>query len=218
VIHAERLRTVPLFEGLDPEGLARLSAACRLRDMRAGQTLFFEGDEGTSLCIILSGKVSVQVNSSSGAVIHIADRGPGEHVGEMSLLDGETRSADVVATEPCRVLVLGRREFERALADYPKLSLNILQTLSRRLRQQAAYTAKTSSLDALGKVCLFLAEEQADGKVTMSQTAIAGRLGLSRETVNRALTQLVRLRAIILENRAIRVLDQAFLERRSEQI
>lgn len=212
------LSKVPLFQGMSTATLERIVAVCRRREVPPGQNVMFEGDEGGALFILLAGKVAVQKTTNTGRILHLADRGVGDHFGEMSLLDGAPRSADVVAVEKCRMLVLNRADFERVIRAEPNMALNMLKTLAQRLREQSDRVSRSQNLDALGRLCILLLDEGVEKPIKMTQTAIADRIGVSRETVNRNLIQLADLGVIAMEGRSVRVLDVDFLQRRSEPI
>ena len=109
------LRKVPLFSGLDEASLLTLAQHSRRRRFPAGETLFHEGDPGFTLYVIISGRVKVKTVGSAGEIIQIAQRGVGEHFGELSLFDGKPRMADVVTIEPCDLLMLDHSDFVRCV-------------------------------------------------------------------------------------------------------
>jgi CRP-like cAMP-binding protein len=96
----------------------------------AGQVLARAGEPGDRFFLIVDGAVRIEVSPDTH---HRA--GPGEFFGEMSLLDGEPRSATVVAETPIRLLVIHRRDFWNVLKEAPTLTHRILVTLSQRVRQ-----------------------------------------------------------------------------------
>jgi CRP-like cAMP-binding protein len=182
------------------------------------QTVIYEGDDVGALMVILSGRVSIQRTSLSGRTIHMADRLPFEHIGELSLIDGQPRSADAVAIEPCRLLVLSREDFAHVLETDPGLAMNLLASLAKRLREQADRAGRTQDLDALGRLCLELLELADRGVVRRSQQSLADRIGTTRETVNRGLTQLASLGAVEVTGRQILICDESYLRSRSAPI
>ena len=216
---SDYLAKLPLFQSVPLRVLQNLAGACRPRRVEAGQTLFYRGDAGSTLCIVVKGRLTIQTTNAEGAIQHIADRGPGEHVGELSLLDGGTRSADVVATETTDLLILNHADFRQALRDSPDLAWHVTTSLAKRLREQSERLAKLSEQDALGKLCVVLLElSKSDPVIRATQSEIAARLGVTRETVNRSLGQLTGVGAVAREGRSIRVLDKEFLVRRSDYL
>src|SRR5262245_42248277 len=99
VSNVKLLQQVPLFGGLDSESLEKLAQRSRRRRFQAHQTLFHEGDPGYTLYVIISGRVNIQTLTSSGETVYLAQRGPGESVGEMAVIDGQPRMADAVTAE-----------------------------------------------------------------------------------------------------------------------
>lgn len=201
------LRKVPIFTGLSDELLGQLARTCRRRSFREDQTLFFEGDPGHSLYLIVNGRVRIQRIDQHGKVLIVAHRGPGEHVGEMSILDGEPRSADAVTTERTDLLMLDRDAFIRCLEGSPRIALNVMASLSRRLREAMRELQKERELDALGKVSEALLElchmhgvDHPQGRrigIRITQSELAEQVGLTRVSVNKMLGQLRQVRAIL---------------------
>ncbi|MGC8666930.1 MAG: Crp/Fnr family transcriptional regulator [Chthonomonadales bacterium] len=217
------LKQVPIFSALDEDALAVLSTHCRRRSFPAGEAIFHEGDPGHTLYVIVRGRVSIQTITASGEVVHIAERGPGEPFGELSLIDGKPRMADAVTSEACDVLVLDREGFLLAIEESPRIALSIMATLADRLRQAADHQESFRELNVTGRLSEFLlgllqthGSPTASGQridVRFSQQEIAERIGATRETVNRALANLRRVGAIRMEGRAIVVVNPAKLRR-----
>ena len=135
----EHLRRVPLFADCTDEELARIAAITRTLETPAGTVLTKMGGAGDSFFFIIDGQVSVQTAAGGGDPLR-----PGDFFGEMSLLDGEPRSATVSATTDLRLLVIDGTNFWRLLNETPDLVRRILKVLShrvRRLEQAARATA-----------------------------------------------------------------------------
>jgi CRP-like cAMP-binding protein len=220
---AELLRRVPLFAGLDEDSLATLAARCRRRRFKGHATLFHEGDPGEVLYVLITGTVTVQRVTESGETIHLARRGPGEPVGELSLIDGKPRMADVVTAEPCELLMLERADLIRALERSPQIALRIMACLSDRLREAADQLARVQSTKVIGRVAaelvrllgLYGEPEPAGGRrirVRMTQRELAEEIGVSRESVNRSFRRLERQKVLRLEDGHVVVLDARKLE------
>lgn len=215
------LKRVSLFREISEASLERLAPHCRVRRYREGEYLFHEGEDGYTLYLLLSGQVSVQRTNEDGETIFIAQRGPGEHFGEMSLLDGEPRSADVVTIDCCEAMLLRREPFLEWVTAEPSVALNLLASLTRRLRQATDSLDEQKSLNAMGRLCARLLElmethgQAAAGGVRitlkLTQEQLAERVGVDRATVNRQLSALREMKAIRNEGRSIIVLDKARL-------
>ncbi|MFL5778990.1 MAG: Crp/Fnr family transcriptional regulator [Chloroflexota bacterium] len=126
---SELLAGVRLFEGIDEAELERIAERTVEIDLPAGRVIAREGDVGTGFFIVVSGGVDV-VRSGR----HLAHLGPGEFFGELSVLDGGPRIAQVVATEPTICLGLASWDLEAVLLEEPRLALSILRGLAARLR------------------------------------------------------------------------------------
>ena len=128
----ERLRSVPIFAELDDEGLASILACATEFDAPAGQVLAEAGMAGSGLFVIEEGTVVVEVPD------HPRELGPGDFVGELSLLVPDTpRAARVRTKSGARCLALSRHDFERLLEDQPKMALAMLRVLARRILDPA---------------------------------------------------------------------------------
>jgi len=123
------LAEVPLFEGLSKRHLRRIAKLAHLRRVAAGSTLVRAGDSGTSFYILLDG--SARVVPGGGRSRRL---GAGDYFGEMALLDGAPRSADVVADGEVLALTIDRAGFTKLLRAEPALAQALLRTLAARLR------------------------------------------------------------------------------------
>jgi CRP/FNR family transcriptional regulator, cyclic AMP receptor protein len=118
-----------LFTGLEPEQLDAVAGRATEVDVPAGRVIARQGEVGTGFFIVADGRVQVIRDGET-----IATLGPGEFFGELSVLDGQPRVAQVVAVEPTRCLALPSWDFERVLLDEPRVALGILRGLAKRLR------------------------------------------------------------------------------------
>lgn len=221
------LKEVPLFVGLEDDLLLTLVKHGRRRRFPPGKPLFYEDGFGDALYIILSGDVSIQKPMPSGEVLHLAMRKQGEHFGEMALFGGRRRMADAVTATDCDLLVLDRDAFLRSIAECPQIALNIIVSLSDRLDQAAAHLQNHQELDVMGRVCAVLLElldahgipDLKGGRrigVKWTQQQLAERISARRESVTRAFASLKESHIIRLDGRAIIVLDEKELRRRSD--
>ena len=126
---AELLGGCPLFKGIDADGLAKLAELAAPVDFPAGHVIARQGEIGTGFFLIVSGSVKVVRGGDEVAIL-----GPGDFFGELSVLDGLPRTAQVVTREPTRCLGLASWDFEQALLESPTLALSILRGLAGRLR------------------------------------------------------------------------------------
>ena len=125
----EMLQAVSLFASMRPKELDSVERLADTLDVDAGRILMKQGDHGNEMYVIASGSVRVERNGKE-----IATLGPGQAVGEMSLLSEGPRLATVTTLEPTTAFVLGHREFHTLLADSAELRQCILDNLARRIR------------------------------------------------------------------------------------
>jgi CRP/FNR family transcriptional regulator/CRP/FNR family cyclic AMP-dependent transcriptional regulator len=124
------LQRVPLFIGFDEGELRRVAELSRIIEAPAGTVITQIGEPGDSFFVIIDGTVMVRTPVGAGSQLK-----PGDFFGEMSLLDGEPRSATIVAATDLRLLVVDRAHFWRLLEELPDLIRRILTMLSRRVRR-----------------------------------------------------------------------------------
>lgn len=127
------IERVRVFKGLSGEELLHLLEEAEKCTFTAGETILREGSAGAWLYVILEGAVSVQ-KSAGGTATELANLGPGDSFGEMSLVDQELRSASVIAETACILLRLSEKTCRKNPASSAKIYRNIALVLSRRLR------------------------------------------------------------------------------------
>jgi len=123
------LQNTPIWFGLTKQDLGLVFKFSVERNFESGQTIVKKGEPGEGFYLILGGTVEVRSGNKT-----ISKLGPGQFFGEMAIFDSQPRSADVVTVEPCRMLFLSANSFKTLLFGNPKISLKMLQELSRRLR------------------------------------------------------------------------------------
>ncbi len=131
----KELSRVGLFEKLDRRHLRNLASICVEKNFEAGTLLVKQGENGVGLFIILSGRVGISKTDSDSVETKVAECGPGDILGEMSVFDGAPRSASAVALEPTHCLVLAAWEFNAFLKSHPEAMLELLHIVVARYRQ-----------------------------------------------------------------------------------
>ena len=219
------LAALPLFRGLGEADLAHLAERLRRRNFPAGSHVITAEQPGEALYIVESGSVKVYLDELDGSQVIFAFLGPGDSLGEMSLVDHEARSANVVTLEDSVLLWMDRATFLDCLRTHPVLAYNLVRELSARLRQANRQIRALTTLDVAGRVARqllgFAAQygRAADlGEVRiplpLSQREIAEIVGATRERVNKVLVGLKRRGAISVDpQHRITIHDRAELER-----
>lgn len=131
------LRQVPLFEGIPSAELARIAEVTDEVVVPVGQYVFREGDFGDALFVIAEGRIRIALEGRTLATLANPD-----YFGEMSLLDGEPRSASAQAETDSLLLCINQKDFHLILRRHFDASLAVIRTLSRRLRAQMQQTPK----------------------------------------------------------------------------
>ncbi|MDR0777412.1 MAG: cyclic nucleotide-binding domain-containing protein [Azonexus sp.] len=190
------LRNVPLFSGLSEFELEKLSKVCGRRRVERGAFVVRAGEATDFLYILLTGRAKVTNTDEEGREIILAWLGPGESFGEMGLIDGSSRSASVVASEPCELLVLGKDAFQRCLQDNFLVAQRLMQILVRRLREADRKIESLALLDVYGRVARLLLDVSVveEGrrvvKKKISKQDMARMIGASREMVSKVMRDL----------------------------
>lgn len=128
------LGEVPLFALLDQRERKSLAKLLNTKTFNKGDTIFSYGDVGDALYLISHGRVEVFVENAEGEKIMLAENQPGDLFGEISLLDGGSRTATVVAVEDTECLTLDRENLLKFITQHPHAALDLLAVMGRRLR------------------------------------------------------------------------------------
>ena len=126
------LRTIPLFQELSTADLRRLADLAEERSFVDGEVISSEGEVGDELHLVLDGTVAV-TRGGTGSASTVARRGPGDVVGEMSIITRKPRVASLIAEGDVRTIRIGRQEFESMIRERPDVSLAMMRVLAERL-------------------------------------------------------------------------------------
>jgi CRP/FNR family cyclic AMP-dependent transcriptional regulator len=197
----ELLAQTTVFGPLDAPDRAALAAACRTRRFARGVALFHADDPGDTLFVIRSGQVKVVLETDTADHI-LCLCGPGDCLGELSLIDGQPRSATVIAIEPVEALALSQADLLALIAERPTIGLAMMRRMAGMVRRANGQVQDILSLDAaarLGKKLLELAECHSetteDGlhiTLPLTQQELGEMVGVTREEINRTLEQFER--------------------------
>ena len=196
-----KLRQIPLFSELEDNALSELAKSLKTQTFQKDTTVVSETDEGSMLYIINKGQVKISRLSETGKEVILAILGEGDFFGEMSLLDGLARSANVITLTEAELFVLYRGTFLKLIEKNPKIAIGLLKELALRLRKSDTQIKSLSLFDATGRVATTLiqiAEDSGtikDGTVKIqnlpNQRDLANIAGTSRETISRILNAFV---------------------------
>jgi CRP/FNR family transcriptional regulator, cyclic AMP receptor protein len=124
------IAAVPLFETLSKRHLKKVAGLTTTVEYDAGDTVIQEGEPGDSFFVAVSGQAKVV---TGGRTVHRLI--PGDHFGEISLLDGGERTATVSAETPMTLLMIQRKNFLKELEQDPEVAISLLESLARMIRR-----------------------------------------------------------------------------------
>jgi CRP-like cAMP-binding protein len=196
------LKYIPLFSELSDNDLREIVKLAVRQVYKKDNMILIEEEIGSTMFIILDGRVKISRISDDGREVILSILSEGDFFGEMSILDGQNRSANVVTLEDSKIMVIRREDFLQMLHDYPQIAINLLKELAQRLRRSDAQIKSLSLQNATGKVASTLLRIADDsGKIHLGQVEIprlppqqdlANMAGTSRETISRVLKTLTK--------------------------
>lgn len=204
------------WQQLDEQQQGLLRGIGRTRDYSPQEVIIHAADPDSHAVVLLTGRARVQTDTRSGKEAILALRGPGDIVGELSILDGGPRSGTVTAIDKVRGLVLDARGFRSVMRMHPEIMGLISATVAGRLREADRRRAELSTAGVLARTAAVIldfaeAAARADGQPIRldisSQVDLAGLVGTSRESIVRALADLREQGALTTGRRSVTILD-----------
>ena len=216
------LHQVSLFSDLSDMDLRELESVVRERSFRKNEVIFHAQEPGNALFVIKRGRVKISMDDRGGREIILRILEAGDFFGEMSLLDGEPRSATVTSLEPCQALILFREQFLRFIPRHPEVVMKMLTALSRRLRKADEKISRLVFADAYEKVASVLMDIIEERKIplnvgteipnSLTRKELANLAGLSRETLTRVIADFQRAGLVRIEGRRITIVNPTKLK------
>ena len=212
------LSTIALLQGLDENERLRLESRCNWRHYAPGETVLERGAESRDVLFIVQGAVNVVNYSLSGREIAYATLRAGEGFGELAALDGQPRSANVVAVEKTLLAVLPSERFLEVLQQNAAVTFQLLLRLTDMVRSGDVRIMELSTVAATQRVYAELLRMAVPDKAVSSLWVIhplpplreiASRVSTTRETVARALSQLYPTGLIRRKGRSLYIMDRA---------
>jgi CRP/FNR family cyclic AMP-dependent transcriptional regulator len=199
------LEKCTLFSSLGEKARREIVAYAMLRSFAAGDSICRLGDRGDSMMAVVVGTVRISRPTSRGREIILADLGSGELFGEIAVLDGKPRSANVVALTNCELMFLERRNMIPFLERNPAVCMKMMEILCARIRRSDERMSDIAFFNLPIRLAKVLLNYQPDARVGMktslSQSELAEMVGGSREKVNHCLRDWQRQGIIELKNR-----------------
>jgi CRP/FNR family transcriptional regulator, cyclic AMP receptor protein len=211
------LKYVPIFAELDNDALEKISKLGIRKSFKRDSVVLFEHETGLALFVIVEGKVKVSRVSDDGKEVILTILSDSDFFGEMAILDGLSRSANVTAMEDSELFIIQRSEFLELLHNHPEVSIALLQELTRRLRSADMKIKSLSLKDAEGKVATVILQLADDvGKIKQGtveieklpfQHDLANMAGTSRETISRTLHTFAKKGLVELDGSKLRIMN-----------
>ena len=227
----ELLKGVELFSELTDEQLKLLGDLVEVQNFNRDETVVLEGDDSVqALYLIASGSVQVYMTGVDGRETILSFLERGDFFGEMSLIDGEPRSASVRTVTDAQLLIIHRESFLTLIRQSPEIAMGLLSEMSKRLRKANRQIGSLSTMSVSGRVAgtlLNLMQERGvrihtdNGKMVTvihnrpTQQQLADMSGTTRETVSRICSLLVKTSAIAMTGKDIVIFDEDMLQERA---
>ena len=222
-IDPQLIKKIPLFGRLDDRALVALAAQARIQRCDRRETIVEQGVPADAVYIVNRGRANVSVIGRDGHTVTIRELGPGEIIGEVSLFDSGPPSATVTALTEVELVAVDRASFTALLERNPQIAVALLPVLASRLRRLTTWADDLAGLPVSARLakCLLgiLAEHgQATGPTRyrigqrISQQALAERIGVTRESINKHLKRLEGAGILVQEAGHLVITDRVALE------
>lgn len=214
---AEELHVIPLFSGLDAPDLEKIRAICRLVEVSRKEVLFREGEPVAGIFVLISGRVKIYRLSPDGRehILHVIQ--PGQTFAEAAVFMPQGYPAYAEALTKSRAVLLPKSEFIDLLRREPTISLSIISTLSRYLKQFADRIDDLSLKDVSARLARwFLHTADEVGRefwdLDITKTELASQMGTVSETLSRTLRRFKEAGWIQVRGRFVKILDRSALQ------
>jgi CRP/FNR family cyclic AMP-dependent transcriptional regulator len=211
------LEALELFHSLlSPQELDALAGLCTWRSFDKEQQVVSQESPGNDVYFVARGRVRVTIFAAGGQEVAFRDLGAGKSFGELSAIDGQTRSASVVALEPSWIATLSRERFWTVLREHPSVTEQLLRQLAALIRNLTERVVEFSTLAVRNRIQAELVRMGREAGVTRNQATlapaprhadIASRVSTNREAVARELSELARKGLIEKRPGALILLD-----------
>ena len=223
----ETLREIERLRDISDEAVATLGQRCQWRHYTAGQEIFGYHEQSTDVCFIVKGQVRVTIFSLSGKEVSFRDMSGGQTFGELSAIDGESRSANVVAVTNSLIASMTAKEYWRAVEEYPEFAAANLKALSKLVRNLTARIFEFSTLAVKNRIhaeILRLGRRHDAGDNTAlisplpTHEEMANRISTHREAVTRELNALAASGVVQKRSEGLLVCDMKQLAMMVEEV
>lgn len=216
-VNNDFLKYVPIFSELEDLTIEQIAKIGVRKEFKKDSVVLFEHETGSALFVIVEGKVKISRVSDDGREVILTILNESDFFGEMAIIDGLSRSANVTAMEDSELFIIQRNDFISLLQSHPEISISLLKELTSRMRAADLKIKSLSLKDAEGKVASVILQLADDiGKIKNGtveieklplQHDLANMAGTSRETISRTLHSLVKKELIVLKGSKLKILN-----------
>ena len=205
------IKEIPILSQLSDDALEALASRAKKCQFPKHTHIISEGDESSSLYILLSGKVRVFSSDQDGKEVTLLIQTPVSYFGELALLSDEPRSASVTSLEKTTCAVISRSDFQQWLKSKPEAALGLIQDLAatvRRLTDKVKQLALSNVYERTVQVLQDLAVEEQGVFVIYNrptQQELANMVGASREMINKIIKELTKGGYVVIQDKTLRI-------------
>jgi CRP-like cAMP-binding protein len=215
---SKHLSQADLFAGLSPQQLAEVARIVSAREYKKGELVFTDGDDGIGFYMVISGRVKVYKVSPDGKeqIMHIF--GPGQPFAEVPVFEGSRYPASAETLDPCKLFFFPKRGFVALIHENPSLAMNMLASLSQRLKQFSHLIEALSLKEVPGRLAsylLYLSDKNGsidEFELDIAKSQLASFLGTIPETLSRIFAKMANKELVRINGPAVAILDRAGLE------
>ena len=214
----KHLSQADLFKDLAVAQLDEIARIVSDKEYKKGQLIFAEGDEGIGFYMVISGRVKVYKVSPDGKeqIMHIF--GPGQPFAEVPVFEGSRFPANAEAMENSRLFFFPKKAFVNLIHENPSLAMNMLASMSQRLKQFSHLIESLSLKEVPGRLAsylLYLSDRNGSldkFQLDIAKSQLASLLGTIPETLSRIFTRMTTRELVRINGPQITILDRAGLE------
>jgi len=202
---------IPFLAKLPEDALFALASKAKSVKYAKHSIIISEGDDTSSLYIILSGKVRIYGSDEKSKEVTLSTQDPGSYFGELALLSDEPRSASVQALEQTICGVICKADFIHWLRQHPDVAISLLSVLSEKIRfltEKVKQMALSNVYERTIKVLQDMAVKEGNISVIYNrptQQELANMVGSSREMVNKVMKELTKGGYVVLDEKTLRI-------------
>ena len=215
------LRSVGLFAGFSPSQLTLLESKSRVSIFRRGAFVYEESDAVEEVCVVVRGRIAIVNRSPDGREAVVALMGASDVFGVVALFDDHPRTTAARSLETSEIVVIRHSGLRMMLESNPRSMCDVARVLAGQVRHARSSVAEFAFLDVSGRTAKRLLEFAGDRRefqLPVIQTELAGMIGASRERVNKAISEFVRLGWLEQADGQYQVLDRCRLAQRTVPI